>query len=78
MHKNGNTVMENDKIICPHCHKELTPPLFRFCNYCNGNIKSIMNTSVKKEKEKRIEREREDMEAIKEEDKRETRERENR
>ena len=68
--------MEKDKIICPHCNKELTPPLFRFCHYCNGDIKSIMDTSDKNERERRNEREREDIEAIKEEDKRETRERE--
>ncbi|MHA1112846.1 MAG: hypothetical protein ACTSRE_17295 [Promethearchaeota archaeon] len=70
--------MEKDKIICPHCNKELTLPLFRFCNYCNGNIKSIMATSVKKEKERRNDREKEDMDAIKVEDEKETRERENR
>lgn len=41
-------------LICPHCKKEVNPPYFRFCNYCNGNIKNQVDEFNKREEERNI------------------------
>jgi hypothetical protein len=47
-----NEVINLEPLTCPHCKKEIYPPYFRFCHYCNGYIKDVVDEYQKGEAER--------------------------